>query len=138
MMMTISFITLYSSLVPLIEGLCSSIIYEFEFLVSRSHFLLYSKICQRKKAVSPRSYPISQHTYKPLYIVRMFENIYAEISPSRFFGPSECLVPTPWLTSEYPTCNVRVCAYTHTYTHVHSHHRQKIEKIQTTPLFFLI
>ena len=91
-------------------------------------------LCQRKKAVSPRSYPISQHTYKPLYIVRMFENIYAEISPSRFFGPSECLVPTPWLTSEYPTCNVRVCAYTHTYTHVHSHHRQKIEKVQTTPL----
>ena len=33
-------------------------------------------------------------------------------------GLSRCLVPTPGLTSEYPTCSVCVCAYTHT-THTH-------------------
>ena len=31
--------------IPLIEGLCSSILFQFEFWVSRSHFWLYSKIC---------------------------------------------------------------------------------------------
>jgi len=30
-------------------------------------------------------------------------------------GLSRCLVPTPGLTSEYPTCSVCVCAYTHTH-----------------------
>ena len=40
-------------------------------------------------------------------------------SPSGFFGPSRCLIPTPGLTSKYPICAVYVCVcvYTHTRTH---------------------
>jgi len=40
-----------------------------------------------------------------------------------FFGPSRYLIPTPWLTSEYPVCAVCVCVwvYTHTCTYIHSH-----------------
>ena len=30
-------------------------------------------------------------------------------SPSGFFGPSSCLVPTPGLTTKYPMCAVCVC-----------------------------
>jgi len=43
------------------------------------------------------------------------------LSPSGFFGPSECLVPTSGLT----LCSVCVCVHIHTYTQVHSHPRQK-------------
>ena len=38
-------------------------------------------------------------------------------SPSGFFGPSRCLIPTPVLTSEYPhLCSVCVCVRIHTHT----------------------
>ena len=56
-------------------------------------------------------------------------------SPSRFFGPSRCLIPTPRLTSEYPIFAVClcVCVYTRIYPHILPP-ALKIEKIQTTPL----
>ena len=61
-------------------------------------------------------------------------------SPSGFFGPSRCLIPTPGLTSKYPVCAVCVCVcvriYTHTPTYTPTH--VKIEKTQTTPLSFLL
>ena len=60
-------------------------------------------------------------------------------SPSGFFGPSRCLIPTPGLTSKYPICAVCVCVcvYTHTLTHTLPP-ALKIEKTQTTPLSFLL
>ena len=60
-------------------------------------------------------------------------------SPSGFFGPSGCLIPTPGLTSKYPICSVCVwvCVYTHTRTHTFPP-TLKIEKTQTTPLSFLL
>jgi len=55
-------------------------------------------------------------------------------SPSGFFGPSRCLIPTPGLTSKYliyAVC-VGVCVYTHTHPHTLPP-ALKIEKTQTTP-----
>ena len=60
-------------------------------------------------------------------------------SPSGFFGPSRCLIPTLGLTFEYPMCAVYVCVCV--YTHIHPHTPPpalKIEKTQTTPLSFLL
>ena len=60
-------------------------------------------------------------------------------SPSRFFGPSRCLLPTPGLTSQYPICAVCVCVCV--YTHLHPHTVPsvlKIEKTQKTPLSLLL
>jgi len=49
MMMMIAFITIKSSLVPLIEGLCAQIYFRFEISVVCSHLLLFffvkGKIC---------------------------------------------------------------------------------------------
>ena len=64
MMMMIDFITLKSSLVPLIEGLCAQICYfRFEIIGGLcSHLLLFffeRKNMLKKKAVSPRSHPAS-------------------------------------------------------------------------------
>jgi len=62
--MMIAFITIKSSLVPLIEGLCSQI-YSFRFEIIgglRSHPLIFffeRKNMFKKKAVSPRSHPAS-------------------------------------------------------------------------------
>jgi len=64
LMMMIAFITISSSLVPLIEGLCFQI-YELIFEIIgglRSHLLLFffgRKNMLKKKAVSPRSHPAS-------------------------------------------------------------------------------
>jgi len=64
MMMMIAFITIKSSLVPLIEGLCAQI-WELRFEIIgglRSHLLLFSfgrKNMLKKKTVSPRSHPAS-------------------------------------------------------------------------------
>ena len=60
-------------------------------------------------------------------------------SPSGFFGPSSCLIPTPGLTSKYPICAVCVCVcvYTHTRTHTLPP-ALKTEKTQTIPLSFLL
>ena len=41
MMMMITFITIKSSLVPLIEGLCAQIYFRFEISVVCSHLLLF-------------------------------------------------------------------------------------------------
>jgi hypothetical protein len=55
-------------------------------------------------------------------------------SPSGFFGPSRCLVPTPGLTPSTPSVQcVCVCAYTHTYTHIHSYQRYKQRRHRQHP-----
>ena len=72
-MMMIAFITIKSSLVPLIEGLCEHM---------------------------------------------------SRFSPSGFFGPSRCLIPTPGLTSEH-LCSVCVCMRIHTLTHTYAPTRVK-------------
>ena len=59
-------------------------------------------------------------------------------SPSGFFEPSRCLIPTPGLASKYPICAVCecVCVYTHTHWHLHTlPPASKIEKTQTTLSF---
>ena len=51
-MMMIAFITVRSSLVPLIEGLCAQIYFRFEISVVCTHLLLFffvqEKICLKK------------------------------------------------------------------------------------------
>jgi len=61
-MMMIAFITLKSSLVPLIEGLCAQIYFRFEIsvvLLTSSSFLFCERknmLKENKKAVSPDFY----------------------------------------------------------------------------------
>ena len=61
-MMMIAFITIKSSLVPLIEGLCAQIYFRFEISVVCSHLLLFffgerkNMLKENKKAVSPDFY----------------------------------------------------------------------------------
>jgi len=78
--------------------------------------------------------------YIHMCIVYTYMNTYMpRFSPSGFFGPSRCLIPTPLLTTEYPICAVRVCMCV--YTRIHPHTLPpalKIEKTQTTPLSFLL
>jgi len=119
MMMMIAFITLNSRPVPLIEGLCSSN-HGFEFLVLRSHLLPFffgRKYMFKKKQLVQDLIPAYIHmctlyTYTKTYMSRY--------SPSGFFRPSRCLVPTPGLTSEYFTCSVCACVRIHTHVHQHT------------------
>jgi len=71
------------------------------------------------------------YTYMNTYMPRF--------SPSGFFGPSSCLVPTPRLTIEYPICAVCVCVCV--YTHIFSRTLPpalKIEKTQIIPPSLLL
>jgi len=123
-MMLIAFITIQSSSVPLIEGLCTQTNFRFEIsvvLLTSSSFLF----CERKnlfkgekKSVSPDFYPQSSinicmcTSYTARYICTLsLQYIRVWISS----GLSRCLVPTPGLTSEYPTCSVCACACSHTH-----------------------
>ena len=58
-------------------------------------------------------------------------------SPSGFFRPSRCLIPTPVLTSEYPhLCSVCVCVRIHTHTPTYTPTRVKNrEDTENTPIF---
>jgi len=47
------------------------------------------------------------HTYTNKYMPRF--------SPSRFFGPYRCLIPTTGLKSKYLVCSVCVCVRLHTH-----------------------
>jgi len=141
----ISFIIIIRALVPLIEGLCAWILdFRFEIIGGlRSHLLLFffgRKNILKKKAVSVQDLIPPPSMYIHMCTLYTYTNIYmSRFSPSGFFGPSRCLIPTAELTSEYPICAVcvRVCVY----THIHKHTLPpalKIEKTQTTPLSFLL
>ena len=51
----------------------------------------------------------------------------SRFSPSGFFGPSRCLIPTPGLTSEH-LCSVCVFVRIHTLTHTYTPTRVKNRK----------
>ena len=57
-------------------------------------------------------------------------------SPSRFFGPSRCLIPTPGLTSGYPAVCVCTSVRIHTHTPTFTPTRVKNrEDTDNTPIF---
>ena len=77
-MMMIAFITINSGLVPLIKGLCAQICYlRFEIIGGvRSHLLLFffgRENMLKKKALSPRSHPASEHIHVHVYFVHIYE-----------------------------------------------------------------
>ena len=136
----IAIITLESSLVPLIEGLHDD---EAQIHMDSTYWccvhifffaLSAGKIWKRKNAVSPRSHPTSQHIYIHVCTLYTCTNTYMpRLSPSRFFRPSKCLVPTPGLASENPTFSVRVHTHTRTYTPTPSKNREHTDKISIFP-----
>jgi len=81
----------------------------------------FSGFHQKGKAVSPRSwsYPASWHIHTRVYFVHVYEYVNAKFSPSGFFRPSGCLIPTPGLATEHPICAVCVCVCI--YMHIHPH-----------------
>jgi len=136
-MMT-AFITLKSSLVFLIEGLCAQI--HVECIRSYSNtfttfafFFQKETWVQEKKAVNPRSQPASQHIYTRVYFVHMYE--YAEIQSIWMLRALRVSRPDPLahIRVHHVQC-VCECVYTHKYTDQNFQLRQKTEKIQTTPM----
>jgi len=142
MMMMVAFITINSGLVPLIDGIHAQILFIFEIIGGlRSHLLLFffgGKIMLKKKQlVQDLIPPLS--IYIHMCTLYTYTNIcMPRFSPSGFFGPSRCLIPTPGLTSKYPICAVCVCVCVYTHTPTYTPTCVKINKTQTTPLSFLL
>jgi len=129
----IAFITMNSGLVPLIEGICAQILWIYIYLLQislrfeiicglRSHSLpsfFGKKKCSRKKQFVQDLIP-PPSIYIHMCTLYTYTNICLQrFSPSRHFGPSRCLIPTPGLISEYSICAVCVCVCV--YTHIHPH-----------------
>jgi len=120
MMMMIAHINIKSSLVLLIEGICAQIYFRFEIsMVLRSQLLLFFfegwKLVNKTALVHDLIQPPS--IYIHMCTLCTYTNTYMpSFSPSGFFRPSKCLVPTPGLTSEYPTWSVCACVRIHTHT----------------------
>ena len=140
----IAFITINSSLLPLIEGLCTQILYfRFEIISGLGlHLLLFffgRKSILRKKLLVQDLIPPSSICIHMCTLYTYTNICMPRFSPSGFFGLSRCLILTPGLTSEYPICAVCVCVCV--YTHLHPHTLSpalRIDKTQTTHLSFLL
>jgi len=116
------------------KKLCSSFVWNSQGVVFYSHrdeWLWFAdcrhifSFSQKKRHVK-RKKQLVQDLILPLSIYIQMCTLYTytnicmpRFSPSGFFGPSKCLIPTPGLTSKYPICVVCacVCVYTHTHTH---------------------
>jgi len=139
-LMMIIFITTQSSLVPLIEGLCAQIYFRLEISVSlRSHlfpFLFWKQkyVKHEKELVQDLILPCSIHIHMCTLYTDMNTHM-PRFCPSELFGPSRSLIPTPWLTSEYPA--VCVCMHIHTHTHTYTptcnKNRKHIDNTPTSP-----
>jgi len=78
--------------------------------------------------------------YIHMFTLYMYTNIcMPRFSPSGFFGPSRCRIPTPGPTSEYPICAVCVCVCvrihtpTHTYTPTRVKNREDTDNTPISP-----
>jgi len=110
--------------------------------------LILSLVCVyifwfRKKKNMFRKMKLVQDLIPPLSIYIHMCTLYTHpnicmprFSPSEFFGPPRCTIPTPGLTPSTPCVQcVCVCAYTHTCTHIHSTRVQNGEDADNTPIF---
>jgi len=140
----IAFITIKSCLVPRLRVYAlKSIISDLRLSVVCVHIFCFSfskeKKCERPKQLVQDLIP-PPSIYIHMCTLYTYTNIcMPRFSPSGFFRPSRCLIPTPGLISKYPICAVcvRVCVYTHLHPHTLPL-ALKIEKTQTTPLSFLL
>ena len=106
-------------------------------VVTSSTFLTKKRHVKRKKQLV-QDLILTPSTYIHMCTLYTYKNkCMPRFSPSGFFGPSRCLIPTPGLKSKYPICAVCVCGW----VHIHPctlPPALKIEKTQTTPLSFLL
>jgi len=92
--------------------------FRFEISVFYDHIFCFAfprkKKCSRKNAVSPEL--LSPHSIY-IHVCTLYNcmNTYLpRFNPSKFFGSSKCLIPTPRLTSSTQCADcVCVCVYTH-------------------------
>jgi len=144
-MMMIAFITIDSGLVPLIEGLCPQIYYlRFEINGGlRSHLLLFffgRKNMLKNKVVSQSkiSSRLLAYTYTCVLCTHIQMCSCQDSVHPGSSGPPGVL--SQLLGSHLSTPSVQcvfVCVYTHIYSHILPP-TLKIEKTQTTPLFFFL
>ena len=141
MMMMIAFMNINSCLVPLIEGLCTQILYfRFESISGlRSFAFLFQKkkyVKENKQSVQDFIPPPSIYIY--MLVTRIRIHICRDVVHLDSSGPpgvsSRPLGSHP--STPYVQC-VCVCVYTHLHPHTLPS-ALKIEKTKTTPLSFLL
>ena len=103
-------------------------IWDYWWFAFTSFAFLFRKkkhIKEKKKLVQDLIPPLNtDDIYTRVYFVHIINICMSSFSPSRFFGPSRCLIPTLGLTSEH-LCSVCVCVRIHTTTHTYTPTRVK-------------
>ena len=114
-----------SSLVPLIEGLCSS---DSSFRVYVHIFCSsFSEENMFQKKSSSRFHPASQHIYTLVYFVHIYEHRYAEIQFIWILRALQVSRRDPWAHIRVPHVQSRQCVtvcvriHTHTPTYTPTH-----------------
>jgi len=120
-------------LVALLKALFARICFKFEIsgFYKRIFCFAFSKeiICSRNKAVIPDLIPPHSIYVYTRVLCAYYTNTYLpRYSPSWFFGPFMCLVPTPGLTSSTPGA---VCARVRIHTHTPTHTSTSVKLRQT-------
>ena len=110
-------------------------IWDYRWFAFTSFAFLFRKrkyVKEKKQLVQDLIPPL--HIYIHMCTLYTHTNICMSFSPSGFFGPSRCLIPTLGLTSKHPICAVCVCVCVYTHSHTHTlPPALKKEKTQTTP-----
>jgi len=138
-MTMIAFITI-SSLVPLIEGPCSSDWISIRVLgfTFTSFAMLFwkEKFFKEKKQLVHISSCLTANIYTCVLCTHIRIHICRDLVHLNFSGPSKSLVPTPGLTSN-TLCAVCVCVCVYTHTHPRTlPSASKIEKTQDNTSVF--
>ena len=101
-MMMIAFITIKSSLVPLIEGLCAQIYFRFEISVVCSHFLFFFFVKEKTCYKKTKRQLVQTSTCSPAYIhtcvLRTPHGIYVYYH----YSTSGFLPGSPGVSSRHP------------------------------------
>ena len=113
------FNTMNSGLVHLIQGLCAQILFEirdYRWVVFTSFAFLFRKEKYFKEKMQLVLDPIPPpsiyvHMYQCTFKLYTYTSTcLPRFSPSGFFRPSRCLVPTLWLTLSTPCTRAQVHA----------------------------
>ena len=107
------------------KGLCAQIYLDLRYRWVCVHIFCFS-FSEEKKYVKGKK-QLVQDLIPPSSIYLHMCTLYTcanthmpRFSPSGFFGPSRCLIPTPGITRKYPAVCACVCVYTHMHP-IHSH-----------------
>ena len=135
--MTIAFITVKSSLVPLIEGLCAQIYFRFEISVVCSYLLLFFVVKEKNISKENKRQLVQTSTCSRVHIYTCVLRAPHGIHVYYHYSTSGFLPGSPGVSSRHPCSHLitphAVCACVRTHTQTTHEHQPPVKNGETLP-----